>query len=100
MRRPGSGVTGILAGCGALKEIDRRHGEIKSMRTAQAHLRKGVASIVLEKIISEAKARGYQRLSLETGSIKYFEPAHHLYRKFGFRECAPFANGSWRSSSR
>jgi putative acetyltransferase len=79
-----------LAGCGALKELDRAHGEIKSMRTAAAHLRKGVASMLLQHIISEAARRGYLRLSLETGSMPYFAPAHRLYRKFGFRICPPF----------
>src|SRR5205823_5351473 len=80
-----------LAGCGALKELDAGHGEIKSMRTAKAHLRKGVASLLLEHIIQEAKRRGYIRLSLETGSMEYFQPARQLYRKFGFEFCAPFA---------
>jgi putative acetyltransferase len=81
-----------LVGCGALKELDAEHGEIKSMRTAAAHLRKGVGSFVLRYIISEAKRRGYRRLSLETGAMPYFAPAHSLYRKFGFNECAPFAD--------
>ena len=80
-----------LLGCGALKELSADHGEIKSMRTATAHLRKGVATMLLDHIISEAKRRGYCRLSLETGSMQYFEPAHRLYYKFGFRKCAPFA---------
>ena len=80
-----------LAGCGALKELDRHHGEVKSMRTAFSHLRKGVATAVLEHILKEARKRGYRRLSLETGSMKYFEPAHTLYRKFGFTNCPPFA---------
>jgi putative acetyltransferase len=77
-------------GCGALKEIDPRHGEVKSMRTAKASLRKGVASKVLQQIISEAKRRGYRRLSLETGSLPPFEPARRLYTKFGFRPCPAF----------
>lgn len=81
-----------LAGCGALKELDAKHGEIKSMRTATAHLRKGVAAMILQHIIGEAKRRGYNRLSLETGSMDYFEPARQLYHKFGFRTCAPFAD--------
>ena len=68
-----------LVGCGALKELNPRHGEIKSMRT-----------MLLEYIISEAKRRGYDRLSLETGSMQYFAPAQSLYRKFGFRTCPPF----------
>jgi putative acetyltransferase len=80
-----------LVGCGALKELDARHGEIKSMRTARAHLRNGVASKILQHIIDEARRRGYRRLSLETGSMPYFEPAHRLYCKFGFKPCPPFA---------
>ena len=79
-----------LVGCGALRELDPRHGEIKSMRTAKGHVRKGVATMLLDHIVSEAKRRGYCRLSLETGSMPYFEPAHELYRKFGFKTCPPF----------
>jgi len=79
-----------LAGCGALKEIGPTHGEVKSMRTTKTHLRRGVASTLLEHIIAEAKRRGYRRLSLETGSMAYFEPARSLYRKAGFEECAAF----------
>jgi len=81
-----------LVGCGALKELDAEHGEIKSMRTAVDHMRQGVGSFVLQHIISEAKRRGYRRLSLETGSMPYFAPAHALYQKFGFKRCAPFAD--------
>src|SRR5262245_53476875 len=80
-----------LVGCGALKELDQEPGEVKSMRTCQAHLRKCVGSVVLKQIMAEAIRRGYCRLSLETGSMSYFEPAHQLYRKFGFRPCPPFA---------
>jgi putative acetyltransferase len=79
-----------LIACGALKELDSEHGEIKSMRTAKANLRRGAAGRLLEHIISEAKRRGYGRLSLETGASKHFEPAHGLYAKFGFRKCPPF----------
>jgi len=80
-----------LAGCGALKELDAGHAEIKSMRTSKAYLRKGVATKLLQHLIEEAMRRGYRRLSLETGSMPYFEPAHRLYSNFGFRKCAPFA---------
>ncbi len=83
---------GELLGCGALKELDVAHGEIKSMRTAEAHLRRGVASRLLQHIIEEAKQRGYRRLSLETGSMEAFEPAHKLYTRFGFQPCPPFAD--------
>ena len=81
-----------LAGCGALKELDKQHGEIKSMRTASAFLRKGVASQMLRHIIDEAKRRGYRRLSLETGSMEYFKPAQRLYESFGFTLCGPFSS--------
>ena len=73
-----------LLGFGALKELEPRAGEVKSMRTADAHLRKGVAATVLEHIIAEATKRGYTRLSLETGSGPAFEAALALYRKRGF----------------
>jgi len=79
-------------GCGALKELDAFHGEIKSMRTASAHLRKGVARVMLEHILNEAANRGYKRLSLETGSQGAFEPARRLYESFGFRDCPPFSD--------
>jgi len=81
-----------LIGCGALKALDTQHAEIKSMRTASAHLRKGVASSLLQHIINEARRRNYRRLSLETGSMDAFEPARRLYVKFGFSLCGPFAD--------
>ena len=84
--------TGELLGCGALKELDAQHAEIKSMRTASGHLRKGVANALLAHIMDEAKRRGYQRLSLETGSAVAFEPAHRLYAASGFALCGPFAD--------
>src|SRR5262249_33689777 len=70
---------GAPAGCGALKQLAARHGEIKSMRTASAHLRQGVASRLVETILAEAARRSYRRLSLETGSGPAFEPALRLY---------------------
>lgn len=79
-----------LLGCGALKELDARHGELKSMRTATPHLRKGVASALLRHIIEEAKRRAYRRLSLETGAPAAFVPARNLYARFGFQVCGPF----------
>ena len=81
-----------LLGCGALKELDPRHGEIKSMRTAMAHRQKGVARAILERIVSEARSRSYGRLSLETGSQAGFLPARRLYESFGFTYCTPFAD--------
>ena len=81
-----------LAGFGALKHLAESHAEIKSMRTAASHLRKGVGSMLLQHILREAVSRGYSRLSLETGSMKFFEPARRLYASFGFESCAPFGN--------
>ena len=83
---------GELMGCGAIKELDPRHGEIKSMRTASSHRRKGVAAKLLQHILDEAARRSYSRLSLETGSMEAFAPARELYSGFGFRYCGPFAD--------
>ena len=97
LRQPGISVWSAwdgpeLLGCGALKELDAAHGEVKSMRTATPHLRKGVAAALLTYIIAEARRRRYARLSLETGSGAAFEPARALYARFGFEECGPFAD--------
>ena len=82
----------VLCGCCALKELDARHGEIKSMRTAASHLRKGVAAAMLEHVIAESKRRSYERLSLETGSGPGFDAALAFYEKAGFVYCGPFAD--------
>jgi putative acetyltransferase len=81
-----------LLGCGALKELESTSGEIKSMGTAQAHRRKGVASKILEHIIREAAQRAYQRLYLETGSFPAFVPARALYLRYGFEYHPPFGD--------
>jgi len=81
-----------LLGCGALKELDSTHAEIKSMRTSTAHLRKGVARRMLMHIIEQARRSSYRRLSLETGSHAPFEAARALYASFGFAYCEPFAD--------
>lgn len=81
-----------LAGCAALKELCPSHAEIKSMRTAHGYRGRGVATMLLRHIIDEAKCRNYRRLSLETGSMPFFEPARRLYLKFGFVYCGPFAD--------
>ncbi len=81
-----------LLGCGALKEIDGEHGEVKSMRTPQHLRRRGAGRAVLTHIVAEARARGYRRLSLETGSMPAFVPAQRLYASFGFAPCGPFAD--------
>lgn len=81
-----------LAGCGALKELDPAHGELKSMRTAATHLRRGVAATLLAHMIDVARRRGYRRLSLETGAAEAFAPARSLYASFGFERCGPFGD--------
>jgi putative acetyltransferase len=81
-----------LAGVGALKELGDGGGEVKSMRTDPEHLRQGVARVLLEHIILEARSRGLRRLSLETGVGTAFEPALALYRKRGFADGEPFAD--------
>ena len=81
---------GTLLGCGALKELDGVHGEIKSMHTASVARGQGVAAAILQTILEEARLRAYKRLSLETGSMAAFRPAHQLYLKHGFEECPPF----------
>ena len=81
---------GQLVGVGALKELAPDHGEVKSMRTAPRSLGQGVGREVLHHIVGEAKARGYKRLSLETGGSKPFEAAIALYESEGFERCGPF----------
>lgn len=83
---------GLLLGCGALKELGPGHGEVKSMRTAEVARGRGVGATVLRHLVSVARARGYARLSLETGTQEYFAAAHRLYRKHGFVACGPFAD--------
>jgi putative acetyltransferase len=83
-----------LAGCGALTELDERRGEVKSMRTAPAYLRRGVAAAVLDAIVTEARGRRYEQLLLETGTGGPFDAAHGLYARFGFLPCGPFADYS------
>ena len=82
----------VLLGCGALKALNAQHGELKSMRTATGHLRKGVAARLLEHIIAEARSRHYTQLYLETGPVAAFAPARALYERYGFGTCGPFAD--------
>jgi len=79
-----------LVGCGALRELNVRHGEIKSMHTAAEHRGKGVAQALLTHIIEEANIRTYSKVSLETGSALAFSPARMLYSRNGFRETGTF----------
>jgi len=85
-------INGQLAGCGALKKLNEKHAELKSMRTSQQFLRKGVAASILEKMLSTAQERCFEKVSLETGTMDAFLPAQKLYRHFGFEECSPFAD--------
>lgn len=81
-----------LLGCAALKDLGAGTGELKSMRTAPDHLRRGVAAALLDHAIAEARRRGWQRLNLETGTDASFAPAWALYRRFGFVACGPYAD--------
>ena len=81
-----------VVGCGAVKALDASHAELKSMRTARARKRSGIASTLLEHILAEATRMGFARISLETGSADFFQPARSLYEKYGFDYCEPFAD--------
>ncbi len=83
---------GRLAACGALKQLDPGHGELKSMRAHPDYRGKGAGRAVLLHLIAEARARGYTRLSLETGRPEPFLPARRLYEAYGFAECPPFGD--------
>lgn len=89
----------VLLGCGALKELTPAHGEIKSMRTPKALRRRGAGRAVLAQVVDEARRRGYETLSLETGTHPAFGPAHALYRSFGFSDCGPFGDYEANASS-
>ncbi len=81
-----------IMGCGALKELDPSHAELKSMHTAADYRRRGVAAGLLERMLAEARERGYERLSLETGSSDTFAAARAFYVRHGFVECPPFGD--------
>ena len=88
-------LDGELAGCGALRELSPDHGEIKSMHTAARHRGKGVGARIVAHILDVSRARGYRRVSLETGTAEAFAPARALYSGFGFTVCPAF--GPYRS---
>lgn len=81
-----------LAGVGAIKRLEARHGEIKSMHTAAAYRRRGVGQATLDHLVAHARALGLSRLSLETGAGDFFVPARALYVRNGFETCAPFGD--------
>ena len=82
----------MLVGTGALKRLDAGHAELKSMRTSARHRGQGIARQVLDHLLQEARARGFTRVSLETGPQPFFEPARQLYFQHDFVECWPFAD--------
>ncbi len=99
LQRPGvrlwtATTGGRLVGTAALSALDRAHEELKSMRTDPAHRGAGIATALLRHVLANARERGVERLSLETGSADFFAPARALYAKHGFVECEPF--GSYR----
>lgn len=88
---------GSLVACGALRELEHEHGEVKSMHTRAAVRGRGYGARMLEHLVTESRRRGYRRLSLETGTAAAFDPARALYTRFGFQICPPF--GSYREDS-
>jgi putative acetyltransferase len=87
---------GVLLAVGALKRLDADHAEVKSMHTVEAARGQGIGRAMIEHLIATARAAGYRRLSLETGSMAEFAPARALYARVGFAECGPF--GDYRAS--
>lgn len=83
---------GVLLGCGALKTLSSDHGEVKSMRTADAALGRGVGQAMLDHLLATARQRGMRRVSLETGSTEQFAAANRLYEKNGFQRSGPFGD--------
>ena len=86
--REGEAVLAI----GALVRLDDEHGELKGMHTAAAARGMGLGRAMLDRLLIEARDRGYRRVSLETGAMDAFAPARALYESAGFTPCAPFAD--------
>jgi putative acetyltransferase len=81
-----------LIGCGALKFLEKHHGEFKSIRVADKFRKNGMGEKIISHLIDQAKQIGIKKLSIETGSGDFFAPARKLFKKFGFKECEPFAH--------
>jgi len=81
-----------LVGCGALKFLDKSHGEFKSIRVADKFRKKGVGERIIGHLIEEAKKLQITKLSIETGSGEFFSPARKLFMKLNFKICGPFAH--------
>lgn len=90
---PASGGDGMrLVATAAIKRLDGQHAELKSMRTAADLRGRGLARRMLAHVLTQARERGYTRLSLETGTQPFFEPARQLYARSGFQFCGPFGS--------
>ena len=81
-----------LIGCGALKFLEKNHGEFKSIRVADEFRKRGVGERIINHLIEEAKSLNVKRISIETGAGKFFEPARKLFKKCNFELCEPFAH--------
>ena len=81
-----------LVGCGALKFLEKNHGEFKSIRVADEFKKKGIGERIINHLIGEAKKLKISKLSIETGAGDFFLPARNLFSKFGFKSCPPFAH--------
>ena len=81
-----------LMGCGALKFLNENHGEFKSIRVADQYRRKGYGKKIISHLIAEAKELKIKKISIETGSGKFFKSARKLFKKSGFKECEPFSH--------
>jgi len=81
-----------LFGCGALKFLDKEHGEFKSIRINDNFRNRGNGVKIIEHLIEEAKKLGIKRISIETGAGKFFKPARKLFKKCNFEQCKPFAH--------
>ena len=81
-----------LIGCGALKFLEKNHGEFKSIRVADEFKKKGAGKRIINHLIEEAKKLKISKLSIETGAGDFFLPARNLFSKFGFKKCPPFAH--------
>ena len=81
-----------LVGCGALKFLEKNHGEFKSIRVADEFKKKGIGERIINHLIEEAKKLKISKLSIETGAGEFFLPARNLFSKFGFKSCSPFAH--------
>ena len=81
-----------ILGCGALKFLEKGHGEFKSIRVADNFRKKGIGEKIINHLILEAKKLNIVKLSVETGAGNFFQPARKLFNKFGFKECPPFAH--------